>query len=198
MNRINATGPAQRNKKPIFERLRPLLRNADRVLEIGAGDGTHARHALACLPATSWQSSEHPLRMELLEQGLAGCRGLPAPIPLDATDAWPDGPFAGVYAANVAHIMGWEAVESLFAGTAGVLERDGLLCLYGPFFDDSADAAPSNIEFDRRLRSQDPNMGIRRIQALDQVAQNHGLERRGDWAMPANNRLLVWFRRDGA
>lgn len=198
MSRINATGPAQRNKQPIFERLTPLLQHADRVLEVGAGDGTHARHALTCLPDTNWQSTEHPLRMDVLEQGLAGCRGLGAPAALDVTGAWPAGPFAAVYAANVAHIMSWQAVEALFAGSARVLEPGGLLCLYGPFFDDSGDTAPSNLAFDRRLRCQDQRMGIRRVQALDQLAQDGGLDRHRDWPMPANNRLLVWQRRHHA
>lgn len=192
MNRINATGPAERNKRPIFERLTPLLRHANRVLEIGAGDGTHACHARACLPRVQWQPSEHPARMALLARGLADCRVSSAPVALDVTGVWPAGPFTAVYAANVAHIMAWEGVEALFAGSARVLEKSGLLCLYGPFLDDTVTTAPSNLEFDRRLRDQDAAMGLRRVEALDSLAQLGGLSRRHDWAMPANNRLLVW------
>lgn len=192
MNRINATGPAARNREPIFEHLVPLLRNATRVLEIGAGDGTHARHAAECLAGMHWQPSEHPARFELLETGLAGCSNVLVPIRLDVTGAWPPRPFDAVYAANVAHIMGWPAVQALFTGGAGVLAVGGWLCLYGPFFDDGLETVASNTEFDRRLRWHDPAMGLRRVQAVDELARANGLLRIHDWPMPANNRLLVW------
>jgi len=195
MNPINATGPATRNKAPIFEHLLPLLRGADRVLEIGAGDGTHARHATDCLPDVHWQPSEHPARFDLLQTGLVGCTGVTAPIQLDVTGPWPSGPFAAVYAANVAHIMSWPAVRAFIAGSARVLADNGWLCLYGPFFDTTLATVASNIEFDRRLRLNDPAMGLRRVQAIDELAQANGLRRTHDWSMPANNRLLVWQKR---
>lgn len=192
MNAINAVGPAERNKTPIFEQLVPLLADTGQVLEIGAGNGTHTRHARRCLPGVRWQPSEHPARITELRQGLAQePQGL-APLSLDVTADWPRGPYAAVYGANIAHIMPWPAVEALFAGSARVLESGGLLCLYGPFFDDEVATATSNLVFDTRLRAHDPTMGLRRAQALDQLARAHGMMRRHDWGMPANNRLLVW------
>lgn len=183
---------AERNKQPIFEQLTPLLEGAHSVLEIGAGQGAHARHALHCLPTVHWQATEHPTQMETLAQALAGCTELPEPLALDVAGPWPAGPFGAVYAANVAHIMAWPEVCLLFAGSARSLAPDGLLCLYGPFFDDAVPTAPSNDEFDQRLRAIDPTMGLRRVQALDDLAGDYGLRRGQDWEMPANNRLLVW------
>ncbi len=186
---------AERNKTPIFERLAPLLAGARRVLEIGAGDATHARHACGLLPDVVWQTSEHPVRLAELERALADRDDLPAPVALDVlAGPWPPGAFDAVYAANVTHIMSWPAVQALFAGSAGVLAGKGLLCLYGPFFDDDAASVPSNAAFDRELRQQDAAMGLRRCQALDELALAHGLWRDYDWPMPANNRLLVWRR----
>lgn len=196
MNAINALGPAERNKLPIFEQLVPLLAGAGRVLEVGAGNGTHTRHAHHCLPEVHWQPSEHPARMAELCQGLAQTSQGVAPLALDVTATWPVGPFAAVYGANITHIMPWPAVEALFDGSARVLAAGGLLCLYGPFFDDELATAASNLAFDARLRAHDPAMGLRRLQALDDLARRQGLSRCHDWPMPANNRLLVW-RRDG-
>lgn len=184
--------PAERNKGPIFEQLTPLLRSAQRVLEIGSGDGTHARHAVGELPGVHWQPSDQPGHLRRLRRELADACDLPAPLALDVTGAWPDGPFDAVYAANVSHIMAWPAVRALFAGAGRVLASGGLLCLYGPFFDDDMDTAPSNLAFDQRLRGQDPVMGLRRVQALEELAADQGLGRSGDHAMPANNRLLIW------
>lgn len=183
---------AGRNKGPIFERLAPLLAADARVLEIGAGQGIHARHAVAGLPTISWQASEHPERLQQLRQGLEGCTTLPAPIALDVAATWPSGSFTAVYAANVTHIMAWPEVEQLFAGSARVLTSSGLLCLYGPFFDDNTATAVSNVAFDARLRDMHQAMGLRRVQALDELAHEQGMVRSHDWSMPANNRLLVW------
>src|SRR5699024_10575579 len=97
-----------------------------------------------------------------------------------------------VYAANVSHIMAWDEVAALYAGAASVLEGGGLLCLYGPFFDDELATAASNLAFDQRLRERKPSMGLRRVQALDELAAQNGLRRYRDWTMPANNRLIVW------
>lgn len=192
MNQINATGPAARNTTPIFAHVQPLLRDADRVLEVGAGDGTHARHAADCLPGVQWQASEHPMRFTLLQTGLADCGRLPAPIQLDVTGQWPAGPFTAVYAANVAHIMSWAAVQTFVAGSARVLTANGHLCLYGPFFDATLTTVASNTQFDRRLRLSDPAMGLRSVQAVTELARESGLQPVHDWSMPANNRLLVW------
>lgn len=189
---------AERNKQPIFDHLVPLLNGVGSVLEIGAGHGVHARHATHCLPGLSWQATEQPAHIEPLVQGLAACAELPKPVALDVAGQWPDGPdgpeglFGAVYAANVAHIMGWPEVCLLFAGSARVLSSRGLLCLYGPFVDDDEPTAPSNRVFDQRLRAMDPAMGLRRLQALDELAGAHGLARCHDWRLPANNRLLVW------
>src|SRR5699024_5131582 len=141
---------AERNKTPIFDCLATLLTAADRVLEVGAGHGVHARHAAVCWPGIAWQASEHPQRLALLQQGLAACHKLPAPLALDVAGAWPEGPFAAVYAANVAHIMSWPQVAQFVAGSAGVLGAGGALCLYGPFVDDAVDTAASNHAFDAR------------------------------------------------
>ncbi len=188
---------AERNKTPIFERLAPLLAGARRVLEIGAGDATHARHARGLLPDVVWQTSEHPARLAELERALAYRDDLPAPAALDVlAGPWPSGAFDAVYAANVTHIMSWPAVQALFAGSAKALADNGLLCLYGPFLDDDVATAPGNAAFGRQLGRRDAAMGLRRLQALDELAMAHGLRRAHDWPMPANNRLLVWRRRD--
>src|SRR5699024_10276927 len=183
---------AERNKKPIFERLAPLLTADACVLEIGAGQGVHGRYAVECLPGVHWQTSEHPDRLTGLQQGVADCPALPAPIALDVAAPWRGGPFTAVDAASVTHIMAWPEVVQLFAGSAGVLVATGVLCLYGPFFDDDVTTAASNSTFDARLRSRDAAMGLRRVQALDELARAHGMMRHHDWPMPAHNRLLIW------
>lgn len=185
---------AQRNKQPIFEALIPWLANAHRVLEVGAGDATHARHALEWTPGLIWQTSEAPGHHRRLVAALADCdeTRLPVPLALDVRSAWPDQKYDVVYGANVAHIMDWAAVQALFAGAAGCLSDSGLLCLYGPFLEAGVTPVRSNAAFDASLRARDPEMGLREIGQLDALADAQRMRRVADITMPANNRLLIW------
>ena len=57
-----------------------------------------------------------------------------------------------------------------------------------------ATQAESNAAFDRALRHQDPEMGIRDLEMLDAFGAGHGLHRTRVHAMPANNHLAVWHK----
>lgn len=195
---ISDRSAAERNKRPIFDALTPWLVGAAQLLEIGAGDATHARYARERLPATVWQTSEAPGHHRRLVAALADCheRGLPPPLALDVRGRWPDGPFDAVYGANVAHIMDWAAVEALFVGATRTLAPRGLLCLYGPFLRAGADPEPGNAAFDATLRARDPAMGLREIEALEELGDSQRLSLVDDIAMPSDNRLLIWRKLD--
>lgn len=193
------SGAAERNKRPIFDALFDWLADARQVLEIGAGDATHARYAGERLPGVIWQTSEAPGHYRRLVAALADhhAHRLPAPVVLDVRGAWPVQTFDAVYAANVAHIMDWAAVQALFAGAAAHLAPGGLLCLYGPFLEAGVTPAVGNAEFDAALRARDPAMGLRELGALDAVAASCAMPRVADIPMPANNRLLIWRKGAG-
>ena len=186
---------ANRNREPILAVLRELVPHGARVLEIGAGTGQHAVHFAAQLPGVVWQASEAPQNLAMLEPRLRDA-GLAAPLALDVTQPdWPQTPCDVVYAANVVHIMGWPAVQSMFAGVGRLLVDGGLFCLYGPFNYDGAFTSDSNAAFDASLRARDPAMGLRDFAAVNDLARANGLNLQRDAAMPANNRLLVWGKR---
>lgn len=195
--RIGDNSAAERNKTPIFDALAAWLDGVRDVLEVGAGDATHARHAVRRFPHLEWQTSEAPGHHRRLVATLAGDDDpqLAAPIALDVRGEWPEREYDLIYGANVAHIMDWAAVCALFAQAGSHLRGDGLLCLYGPFIDDERPLESSNAAFDEALRARDPAMGLRRVQALDALADAAGLERVADRAMPSNNRLLLFKRR---
>ena len=68
--------------------------------------------------------------------------------------------------------------------------------LYGPYFEDDIETAPSNIAFDESLRSRNPAWGLRRLSAVDLLAAQSGFERRARYEMPANN-LTIVYRKAG-
>lgn len=189
----------ERNKEPILQALLPLLPSRGHVLEIGSGTGQHVVYFAPHRSELSWQPTE---RRELLADLNARIRlegranVLPA-IELNVEEAWPDHQFAAAYSANTAHIMSWAAVCAMFAGVGGRLPPGGAFCLYGPFQAGGSHTAASNAEFDRQLRASDPEMGLRDIDALAQLAGSHQMRLEGRRELPANNQLLV-FRASGA
>lgn len=185
---------AERNRAPIFEALMPWLAAAHSVLEIGAGDATHARYACQRCPHLAWQVSEAPAHYRRLIAALVDLpeSGLAPPVALDVRGQWPADRFDVVYGANVLHIMDWPAVQALFEGAACHLNADGLLCLYGPVIEAEGALGDGNQRFDQTLRGRDPAMGLRRLADLDDCAGRHGLRRQTCQIMPADNRLMIW------
>lgn len=188
---------AERNRRPILAVLRRHLEPGCRVLEIGAGTGQHARYFAAELTGVHWQATDAGDNLAVLAAGLGapGAPPMPAPLALDVSgDDWPAGPFDAVYTANTAHIMSWEEVCAMIAGAARVLAPDGLLLIYGPFSRGGEHTSESNRRFHGQLRGRDAAMGIRAVEDMDRKAAGHDLEREAEYAMPANNLLLVWRR----
>ena len=187
----------ERNREPILEALRPALRDARSVLEIGSGTGQHAVHFAAAMPWLHWQTSEQAEHLPGIVQWLdeAALPNTSPPLALDvAAGPWPALQFDAVFTANTLHIMGWPQVQALFAGVARVLAQDGTLAVYGPFNYDGAYTSDSNAQFDAWLKARDRASAIRDFEAVDALARGIGLQLQHDHALPANNRLLVWRR----
>lgn len=188
---------AERNQAPILAHLRMLFANIRRVLEIGSGSGQHAVYFGAGLPHLTWQTSDLPQNHAsiLAWQQDAQLPNVLPPLTLDLrAPAWPATPFDAIFTANTCHIMAWPQVEQLFADAGRVLPMDGLLCVYGPFNYAGQFTSAGNASFDATLRQQSAQMGLRDFEALDALAVAAGFALQVDQPMPANNRLLLWWR----
>lgn len=185
----------EQNKQVILDVLQSLFINQRHVLEIGSGTAQHAVFFAQHLTHLIWQCSDRSENLAGIACWLddAGLANTPAAIELDVFDKhWHTLHADAVFSANAVHIMSWTAVEAMFDGIGDVLDTNGLLCLYGPFNYHSAYTSESNARFDEWLKNHDPQSGIRDFEALDQLASNIGLQLLNDYAMPANNRILVW------
>jgi cyclopropane fatty-acyl-phospholipid synthase-like methyltransferase len=185
----------EQNKQPILEILKKEFADVHTVLEIGSGTGQHAIFFASQLPHLVWQPSDvvasHTSIMAWITD--AGLDNVLPPLELDvAHNHWPAQQYDAVFSANTTHIMAWLEVEQLFTGIGNVLKSGGLFCLYGPFNYDGRYTSDSNARFDQWLKARDPKSGIRDIEALDELAAANGMKRISDYAMPANNRILVW------
>jgi cyclopropane fatty-acyl-phospholipid synthase-like methyltransferase len=187
----------ERNKEPILKILKDILAARGLVLEIGAGTGQHAVHFARHLPHLEWQPTERREWLDMLRERVLveGTPNLRPAIELDVNlAAWPVGAADAVYSANTLHIMGWQEVEAFFHGVGRVLAPRGQLAVYGPFRFGGDYTSASNAEFDAYLRRRDAASGIRDFEAVDALAAAQDLQFVANYAMPANNQLLVWRR----
>ena len=76
------------------------------------------------------------------------------------------------------HIAPWDAAVGLVRGAARLLPAGGLLYLYGPYRRDGRHTAPSNEAFDRGLRMQNPNWGVRDLETVAELAKSTALANR--------------------
>ena len=198
MNEKRHAPATQRNRVPIADVLARELPLQGRVLEIASGTGEHAVFFAARFPALAWQPSDpDPAALASIAAYRAEYPGdnLAAPVLLDAAApaSWPVSEAAAILCINMVHISPWDASEGLFAGAAQILGGKNLpLILYGPFFEQGVETAPSNLDFDASLKARDPRWGIRDAEKMDSLAARHGLVRTARHAMPANNLMLVY------
>lgn len=187
-----------RNRDAILAVLRAVLPERGRVLEIASGSGEHVAYFAPQFPSLTWQPTDlDPAVLPSIAAHAAasGADNIEAPIALDVTARpWPVDEAAAVLAVNMIHIAPWAACEALIAGAGDILSRDGTLFLYGPYRQGGAHTAPSNESFDRSLRSQNADWGVRDLEAVDDAAATHGFALHAVHEMPANN-LSVVFRR---
>ncbi len=192
---------AKRKTGAILTVLKSEFASREAILEIGSGTGQHAVTFAQQLSHLRWQPSDVGQYCAGIAAWVAeaGLPNVAAPIVLDVLDApRVSEPFDGVYSANTAHIMSADAVGEMFSLVGNLLPPGGVFALYGPFRQHGQYNTDSNAAFDRSLRQRDVGMGIRDLEWLDELAQDAGMNRTRLYAMPANNHLAVWSRREDA
>jgi hypothetical protein len=187
----------ERNQGPILEVLREAFADRKKVLEIGSGTGQHAVHFARHLPHLTWQPSDRAGNLPDIRQWLEEARldNVLAPLQLDVNDdPWPETGADAVFSANTLHIMSWAEVQTVFARLGGSAPSHSVLAIYGPFSYAGRHTSESNARFDLILRAHDAQSGIRNVEDVDALARTQGFVLANDYAMPANNRTLVWRR----
>ena len=183
-----------RNRQAIAEQLKTALPDEGRVLEIASGTGEHVSFFAGLFPRLDWQPSEPDpmLRQSIVAYGAdSNLANLAPPLDLDVTRRpWPVEAVAAILCVNLLHIAPWAVTEALMAGAGEALPHGGPLMIYGPFMREGRHTADSNDAFDRGLRMENPAWGVREMEAVEDVASQHGLALADVAAMPANNFFL--------
>ncbi len=176
------------------------------VVEAGSGTGQHVVDFARHIPEIIWWPSdlnEQHLKSISAWRAHAGLANIRSPLRIDLSNPeWcaemhnGSGPtnLLAVFCANVIHIAPWRVAEGLFAGAGRYLRTEARLFLYGPFKRGGKHTAPSNAAFDKSLRDQNGEWGVRDIEDLEKLAANAGLKLVEIVEMPANNLTLVFER----
>lgn len=198
MNPAAFSPAADRNKQAIVDVLLSVLPSQGHALEIASGTGQHAAWFAAGLPRWTWQPTDvqsgafDSISAWVNQAGLVNVK---PPLQLDVmNERWlPESSnFDLIFCANMIHIAPWATCTALMRGSARHLTPGGRLVTYGPYFEDGVISSDGNLSFDKSLRSQNTQWGIRNLKDVTQAASIAGLQLAERMAMPANNLLLVW------
>jgi Protein of unknown function (DUF938) len=185
-----------RNRQPILDVLRPHLPARGLVLEVASGSGEHTAHFAEALPQLMFQPSDPNAAARASIDDWATTLGLAnvrTALALDAAaEEWPIAQADVIACINMIHISPWSATVGLLRGAARLLPADGTLFLYGPYFRDGVETAPSNLAFDRELRASNPAWGIRALEDVAALAEAQGFSTPLVVEMPANNLSLIF------
>ncbi len=179
---------AGRNKAVIAESLALRLPQAAKILEVGSGTGEHGAALGGLREDIIWQYSDPDAQSRASQQAWAQPYW-PAPLTLNmcAENWWVDLPrYDALFSANMIHIAPIEAFFGLAAGAAALTD---CVFLYGPFLLGEK-SAPSNLDFDRSLKSRDPRWGVRELEFVKHIFAEAGFNHVESLNMPRNNLLL--------
>ncbi|WP_120498523.1 DUF938 domain-containing protein [Kiloniella sp. EL199] len=193
----------KRNREAIYEILKNNLPEKGTLLEVASGTGEHAAWIGSRLPAFTWQTSEYDTNLfPSIKAHIQATEANNISVPIHIDVAQKDWGFGKemnvefqnktdvILCANMIHIAPWEVAIGLIRGASKFLRENGLAFIYGPFFQNDVETAPSNMEFDRWLKEQDSSWGIRQLDDVKNLAQDHGLLLNKIHPMPANNLFL--------
>lgn len=195
---IPFSAAADRNKDPILNVLKEVIRFEDRnLLEVGAGSGQHAVYMAPFFPKMDWTPTEINENLAQLRERIKQSKisNIVTPYRMKVgDDDFPIRTYDIILTVNTFHIMHWKECKTFIKLVSGRLQEGGRVLIYGPFNYESKFTSESNEEFDKFLKKNDPQSGIRSFEDILSAMVKNGFELIKDYEMPANNRLLA-FRR---
>ena len=193
---------AKRNKTFIGDVLSRIIQKNGSILEIGSGSGEHGVAFQKRFPETIWQTSDPDLRHRqsisswILYEKLN--MKMPQPLAIDVEiTPWEISSALAlslqvIVSINLIHISSWNCTRSLFKESGKLLSNGKYLMLYGPFKIDNEHISQSNYLFDKSLKMQNNNWGVRNLDKVNEEAYNNGFAQKELIFMPANNLSIIY------
>lgn len=172
------------------------------VLEIASGTGQHISYFATHFPNLVFQPSEYDTSLfgSIAEYAReTPTKNVKSPVKIDITtdpESWNLNTFYDyLINVNMIHISPFACTVGLFQHGGKILKKEGLLVMYGPYAHNGIITPQSNINFDKGLKAQNPEWGLRDICDLEKLAENVGLELIKIYDLPSNNKCLVWRKK---
>ena len=193
---------AKRNKTFIGDVLSRIIQKNGSILEIGSGSGEHGVAFQKRFPEIIWQTSDPDLRHRqsisswILYEKLN--MKMPQPLAIDVEiTPWEISSALAlslqvIVSINLIHISSWNCTRSLFKESGKLLSNGKYLILYGPFKIDNEHISQSNYLFDKSLKMQNNNWGVRNLDKVNEEAYNNGFAQKELIFMPANNLSIIY------
>lgn len=193
---------ADRNKGFILDILKMYLDTSKmgKVLEISSGTGQHISHIAEHFPNLQFQPSEYDTSLFNSLTSYANkiaSKNVKPPIKIDVTTDYRTWNCGNNYDCllnfNMIHITPFSCSIGLFKNGSSVVKKGGFIITYGPYANNGVLEPESNVNFNRGLKAQNPEWGVRDIQDLKKIATEYHIELMKVHDMPANNKCLVWL-----
>ena len=192
----------QRNKQYIGDIFSTIPLNKGYVLEIGSGSGEHGIEFQKRFPEIIWQTSDPDLDCRKSICSWIDHENLnikmPQPLNIDVTKTPWEIPteiyesLQGIISINMIHIAPWECAQSLFEESGKLLKNGKFLILYGPFKINHKHTSESNKLFDKSLKMQNSNWGVRNLEEVYEEGKKNGYKQYELIEMPANNFIIIF------
>ena len=192
----------QRNKKYIGDILSKIPLTKGSILEIGSGSGEHGIEFQKRFPEIIWQTSDPKLEHRKSISSWIDHERLnnkmPKPLKIDVKDSpWqiPSNildPLQGIISINMIHIAPWVCTECLFKEASKILKEKKFILLYGPFKIKDKHTSESNKLFDKALKKQNNDWGVRNLENVNEEAMINGFNQEQIIEMPSNNLILIY------
>ena len=192
----------KRNRTFIGDVLSRIIPKNGSILEIGSGSGEHGVAFQKRFPEIIWQTSDPDLRHRqsisswILYEKLN--MKMPQPLAIDVEiTPWKISSELGlslqvIVSINLIHISSWNCTRSLFKESGKLLSHGKYLMLYGPFKINNEHISQSNYLFDKSLKMQNNNWGVRNLDKVNEEAYNNGFDQKELIFMPANNLSIIY------
>ena len=192
----------KRNRNYIGDVLSRIIQKGGFILEIGSGSGEHGVAFQKRFPETIWQTSDPDIRHR---QSISSWiyyeklnKQMPQPLAIDVEiTPWEIKSelglsLQGIVSINLIHISSWNCTRSLFKHSGELLSNEKYLMLYGPFKIGNEHISQSNYLFDKELKMQNNNWGVRNLDKVNEEAYNNGFVQKELILMPANNISIIY------
>ena len=191
-----------RNYKYISKVLSSFLPKTGLILEVASGSGEHAVQFQKQFPDIIWQASDpNPTHRRSINAWIKHenlTKKMPQPLNLDVSNQpwqFPQGTssaFNGIICINLLHISPWRCTKALLKEAKKHLNENNPIIIYGPFMRNGRHTSKSNELFDRSLKVENPEWGVRDLEGVISLAISCGFTKRFVIEMPANNLTVIF------